>query len=152
MSDPTHDDAAGLLITARSLTASVGDLTEQMKRADRRTYALAVSLALDVFLTLALGAFGVNFRDESDCQAQQNAAFREAVTRVRAADEEFNERELASYDAQLTLLNTGLDPTRTQAQKTAATNTYKQAILNARAAIVTKEHTSAISNLPAGNC
>lgn len=151
MSTP-NNDTAGLLITSRNLTKSVETLAAQVKQSQQRTLALAVSLVLDVALTAALTFLGFNVRNVSDCQAQQNAAFRVAVDHVREADNDFNQRELASYDAQLTLLDTGLGPSRTTAQKTAATNTYRQALLDAKAAILAKEHTTATNPIPAGNC
>lgn len=152
MSEPIQDDAAGLLITARNLTTSVNDLAAKVTRSERLTYALAISLALDVLLTLALTILGYNVRGVSECQAQQNAAFREAANDARAARDKEDNQQLSLYDAQLTLFNTVLDPTRTQAQKNAASNAYRQSVLAARAAIIATKQSNADNPFPTGNC
>lgn len=80
MADDLAGDARRLAAGVKALTESVGHLANRTQRSERLIVGLIVSLAVSVLLAAVVVFLGFRGVSALDCQAQQNAAFRESLT------------------------------------------------------------------------
>lgn len=135
---PSAEEVQALSNSISTLSLSVKRLAERIVASERRTIILAVSLVLDVLLTVGITFLGWHVQSVSSCQAQANDAFRVAI--VQRNDAAAKERA-----AQRQLFNVVLDPTSSPADRLKASKDYY-------AGLVAADQQRTEHPLPTNNC
>jgi hypothetical protein len=115
VADDLAGDARRLATSVKALTESVGQLSSRTQRSERLIVGLIVSLAVSVLLAGGVAFLGLRGVAALDCQAQQNAAFRESLTARSEASGEQAKQQLLDQKHFLVTLPTAAESERQKA-------------------------------------
>ena len=82
------ETARNLVTSNNALAKTVAQLTERIKRSERRTFILAASLAMDVILTVVVTVVGVHFAGIDECFREATAA--QDTQQIRQLDQQLS--------------------------------------------------------------